>query len=136
MVKGILADINVRGHVDYLIQRMQAEPWTDFWNGLGLVLRHFEDIGLTETSTDQEVWQRCQAEELVLITDNRDYDSPESLEATIRQHNTARSLPVFTIADLEKFRTQPTYRDQVLISLYDYLLRIDTVRGTGRLFIP
>ena len=136
MVKGILADINVRGHVDYLVQRMRAEPWTEFWQGLSLVVRHFEDEGLTETSTDFEVWQRCQAEQLILLTDNRNYESPESLEATIRQHNTPDSLPVFTIADLDKFRTRPSYRDQVLVALYDYLLRIDTVRGTGRLFVP
>jgi len=136
MVKGILADVNVRGHVDYLVQRMQADPWTDFWQGLGLVLRHLEDVGLTETSTDLEVWQRCQAEQLILITDNRNYESPDSLEATIREQNRPDSLPVFTIVDLDKFRTMPSYRDQVLVALYDYLLRIDTVRGTGRLFVP
>jgi hypothetical protein len=112
--------------VDYLVQQMQLEPWTDFWQGLGLVLRHFEDVGLTATSTDVEIWQRCQTEQLILITDNRNYESPESLEATIRQFNTPDSLPVFTIADLDKFRTRRSY----------HLLRIDTLRGTGRLYLP
>jgi len=30
-VRGILADINVLGQVDYFVQLMQAEPWTEFW---------------------------------------------------------------------------------------------------------
>src|SRR5438094_306141 len=115
---------------------MQIEPWSDFWQGLGLVLRHFEDVGLTAGSTDLEIWRRCQAEQLILITDNRNCESPQSLEATIRDHNTANSLPVFTIGDLDKFRTSQSYRDQVLEALYDYLLRIETVRGTGRLYLP
>jgi hypothetical protein len=135
-VRGILADVNTRGYVDYLVRQMQMEPWSEFWQGLGLVLRHFEDVGLTATSTDLEIWQKCQGEQLILITDNRNYESPESLEATIRDHNAPNSLPVFTIANLDKFRTSQSYRDQVLEALYDYLLRIDTVRGTGRLYLP
>ena len=79
MVKGILADINARGQVEYLVQLMRTEAWISFWETLGLVLRHFEDVGLTPTSTDLEIWQRCQAEELVLITDNRNYESANSL---------------------------------------------------------
>jgi hypothetical protein len=45
-------------------------------------------------------------------------------------------LPVFTIADLDKFGTSREYAEQVLLSVYDYLLRIDEVRGSGRLFLP
>ena len=62
-VKGILADNNVIGQVAYLVQLMQSEPWADFWNSLGLVLRNFADVGLAATATDEEVWQRCQIEE-------------------------------------------------------------------------
>jgi hypothetical protein len=43
---------------------------------------------------------------------------------------------VFTISDLDKFQTSRAYADRVLESFYDYLLRIDEVRGTGRLFLP
>jgi predicted nuclease of predicted toxin-antitoxin system len=135
-VKGLLADINALGPIEYLIQRMQAEPWADFWNGLGLVFKHFEDVGLSTSSSDLIIWQTCQAEELVLITDNRNLDSSDSLEATIRQYNTPNALPVFTIGDLDKFRTSRAYADRVLEMLYEYLLRIDSVRGTGRLYLP
>jgi hypothetical protein len=135
-VKGILADINARGQVEYLVQLMRTETWISFWDALGLVLRHFEDVGLTPTSTDLEIWRRCQAEQLVLITDNRNYESADSLEATIRKFNTPDSLPVFTIGDLNKFSTMRSYAEQVVVKCYDYLLRIDSVRGTGRLYLP
>jgi hypothetical protein len=135
-VKGILADNNVIGQVAYLVQLMQAEPWGGYWNELNLVLFHFPEVGLAATATDVEVWQRCQAEELILITDNRNDDGPDSLAATIRNLNTPTSLPVFTIADLDKFGASREYEERVLLALYDYLLRINEVRGTGRLFLP
>jgi len=115
---------------------MQADAWTDFWQALGLVLYGFEDVGLSTSATDLEVWNVCQAEELILITDNRNLDSEDSLEATIRRNNTPESLPVFTIADMNQFRTNNSYVECVVEALYDYLLRIDDVRGTGRLYLP
>ena len=136
MVKGILADNNVRGQVDYLGALLQAPPWDEFWNDLGLILLHFEDVGLADTATDLEVWQRCQAEQMTLITGNRNLTGPDSLEATIRLHNTSSSLPVFTIADVDKLNASRSYVEEVVESLLDYLQRIDTVRGTGRLFLP
>ena len=135
-MKGILADNNVIGQVAYLAQLMQAHGWEDFWNDLGLTLLQFEDIGLSATATDVEIWQRCQAEELILITDNRNDDSPDSLNAAIRQFNTPQSLPVFTIADLDKFGVSRVYEERVVAGLYDYLMRIDELRGTGRIFLP
>jgi predicted nuclease of predicted toxin-antitoxin system len=135
-VKGILADINAIGQVANLVQQMQAKSWVDFWKALGLQHMRFADVGLTRTSTDLEIWRTCQAEQLILITDNRSQDSPDSLEATIRQYNTPDSLPVFTIGDLDKFSSSRDYFEEVLESFYDYLMRIDTVRGTGRLYLP
>ena len=82
------------------------------------------------------IWRRCQAEQLVLITNNRNQDSPDSLETTLRLYNTPDCLPVFTIGDLDKFRISRAYAERVLERLYEYLLQIDNVRGTGRLFLP
>ncbi len=136
MVKGILADNDVRGQVDYLASLMQAEPWIDFWQDLGLKLFRFEDIGLSPAAADRDVWQQCQLEQLVLITGNRNLSGPDSLEATIRQLGTAQSLPVFTIADVNKLNTTRSYADEVVTALVDYLQRIDGLRGTGRMFLP
>lgn len=135
-MKGILADANIRGPVDRLVRQMQTEPWAEFWNYLGLVLVHFEDIGLVPASTDLQIWQWCQTEQLILITNNRNARSPESLEATIRRLNTADSLPVFTISNLDRLRSSPIYAEKVVKKFYDYLLSIENFRGTGRLYLP
>jgi hypothetical protein len=131
-----LPDANSIGQVQALVHRMQAEPWAEFWTELGLVLKRFEDVGLSSSSPDSEIWHTCQAEQLVLLTDNRNHDSPDSLEATIRAHNRPDSFPVFTIGDLDKFQQSREYAERVLIKLYDYLTRLDEVRGTGRLYLP
>jgi hypothetical protein len=47
-----------------------------------------------------------------------------------------RPLPIFTIADMNEFRTNDSYVERVVEALYDYLLRINEVRGTGRLYLP
>lgn len=135
-MKGLLADINAIGQVHVLVQHMQAESWREFWDLLGLSLEHFEDVGLSRSSSDLQIWRTCQSEQLILITDNRNQASPDSLEATIRQYNEANSFPVFTIGDFDKFRTRRLYAERVLEKLYDYLMRIDEVRGTGRLYLP
>ena len=133
---GLLADANIMGHVEYLARLMQAGSWGGFWQDLDLVLLHFAEVGLSPSATDLEIWQRCQAEQLLLITDNRNADSPDSLEAVIRLHNTPQALPVFTIADVDKLRTSQAYAERVMIRLYEYLLDIENVRGAGRLFLP
>ena len=136
MVRGILADINTRGQVEHLVRQMQAKPWAEFWKELGLQLFHFRDVGLHARSTDLEIWQCCQSEQLLLITDNRNKKSMDSLETTIRQQNTSDSLPVFTIANLREYGRSRAYADRVLNRLYEYLLQIDNLRGTGRLYLP
>jgi hypothetical protein len=135
-VKGLLADIITIGFVEAIVVQMRNEFWADFWDSLGLAIWHFEDLGLSATSNDLEIWHKCQLEQLILITDNRNQDSADSLEATIREHNQPDSLPVFTISDLEKFRTSRDYVDRVVERVYEYLLRIDELRGSGRLFLP
>jgi predicted nuclease of predicted toxin-antitoxin system len=135
-VKGILADVHMTSDVEGLVAAMQREPWTEFWEYLGLVLYRFEDVGLTPTSTDLEIWQRCQAEELILITNNRNEDSADSMETAIHTLNTPISLPVFTIGNLPRFQKSRAYAERVLKTLMDYLLDIDRVRGAGRLYLP
>jgi len=123
-------------YVDALLREMQSEYWADFWKHVGLVLYHFEDVGLTPTSTDLEIWQSCQAEQVILLTNNRNEDSDDSLESAIRQHNTPQSLPVFTIGNLDRLRKNRAYAALVVEKLYGYLLDIDRVRGAGRLYLP
>jgi hypothetical protein len=60
----------------------------------------------------------------------------DSLEATIQTRNRPGSLPVFTIGSVAHLRASREYADRVIDKLLDSLLRIETLRGTGRLFLP
>jgi hypothetical protein len=135
-VKGILADVNIQGYVDRLILLMRAEPWKLFWDYLHLQYAHFADVGLAPSAPDSLVWETCQREELVLITDNRNQKALDSLEATIQTCNRPTSLPVFTIANVLHLRTSRDYANRIIDKLLDSLLRIDALRGSGRLYLP
>ena len=135
-MKGILADVNIQGYVDLLVAMLRAEPWKIFWDHLQLAYVVFADIGLAPESPDLLVWKTCQERELLLITDNRNKDDADSLEATIREENTPRSLPVFTIADVPHLRHSREYADRIIESFLIYVLQGDNIRGTGRLYLP
>jgi hypothetical protein len=132
----LLADVNIQGHIEIMAKRMQAEPWAGFWRHLDLRCASFADIGLDSADSDAVVWQRCQERQAFLLTNNRNDDGPESLEATIRARNTPQSLPVFTIGDAERLKNEREYSDRVIWALLEYLLEIENLLGTGRLFLP
>jgi len=132
----LLADANVAGHVARLAALMQTDYWRELWDHLDIRFRTFQDAGLSPVDTDAHVWHVCQQQALYLLTNNRNDDGPNSLEATIRTHNAATSLPVFTFSDADRPYQSKEYADRVVESLFDQLLRIDTLRGTGRLYLP
>ncbi|MBI1917603.1 MAG: hypothetical protein HYS12_23155 [Planctomycetes bacterium] len=135
-MKGILADINVEGQVSILMLILESEAWRDVWDALKLSMKRLGDLALPPNTSDAIIWQTCQDQQLVLITGNRNDDGPDSLEATLREQNSATSLPVITLADPEAVRHSRAYADQTVERLLDYLLDIDNYRGTGRLYVP
>jgi hypothetical protein len=132
----LLADVNVQGHVARLIALMQGPYWRELWDHLQIRSVAFQDIGISPDDTDAHVWEACQQQQLYLLTNNRNDDGPDSLEATIRARSSPENIPVFTFADADSILHDRDYAERVIESLYDYLLRIDSVRGTGRLFLP
>jgi hypothetical protein len=106
------------------------------WRHFNLPLLNFQELGLHPRDSDAKIWQLCQQEQIILLTANRNADGPDSLEETIRTCNTPESLPVFTIADAEEFLQSKAYAERVVESFLDYLLDLDNVRGTGRLYLP
>jgi hypothetical protein len=132
----LLADANIQGQVAILVARMQSETWRDFWDHLQLRLVAFADVGLRLSDSDAVVWRRCQEQGLVLLTDNRNEDGPDSLEATVRIHTTPISLPVFTISDVRSLSSDARYAGRVIERLFVYLLELDNIRGAGRLYLP
>jgi hypothetical protein len=58
------------------------------------------------------------------------------LEAVIQDENRPDSLPVVTLADADRVLKDRLYAEKVAERLLDYLMRIDEVRGVGRLYVP
>lgn len=135
-MRGILADINVIGHLQKIHAIIKHDQWTDVWTSLNLRIVRFDELGLRPKSLDSDIWKACQAAELVLFTNNRNHDGPDSLEAAIRENNNDLCLPVFTLANENRFQNSREYASKVVEDMMEYLLDIDDYRGTGRLYLP
>jgi hypothetical protein len=131
----ILADNDVGGVVAALQRVLESEEWAEFTVLLDLHFIEFADVGLARDASDRTVWDRCQAVGAVLITGNR-ASGTESLEQTIRDHAGPDSLPVVTISDPQRVVRDRVYARECAVSLLDLLDRLETLRGTRRLFIP
>jgi len=135
-VKGVLADNDVQRQVEVLLHIFETEAWQDVWRHLNIQLLSFEILGILRSASDLELWRECQNHEVILITANRNDEGPESLESTIREFNKPNNLPVFTLANPKRVLHDRDYVELVAERLLQYLLEIERIRGTGRLYIP
>ena len=135
-VNGILADANCEGQLTLLLRLFQEGWRRDVWEALSLTPVSFADLGLQADASDRDVWEACQRARVVLLTANRNDEGPESLEATIQQHNTTESLPVFTLANDQRVLRDRSYTEAVADRLLEFLFDVDSYRGTGRLYVP
>ncbi|MBI3823569.1 MAG: hypothetical protein HY289_12940 [Planctomycetes bacterium] len=135
-MRAIMADNDIQGQMHILMLILESEAWRDVWIALKLSVRTFADLGLTTGVSDADLWHACQKEGIVLITGNRNEEGPDSLEATIQASNTPMSLPVVTLSDANKVIFSPAYAGQAAERILEYLMDIDNVRGTGRLWAP
>jgi hypothetical protein len=131
----ILADNDVGEAVAALQHILESEEWAAFSAALALRCVEFVDVGLRRDASDRVVWQTCQEVGAVLITGNR-ASGDDSLEQTIQDHAGADSLPVVTIGDPQRLVRDRSYASECAMRLLDLLERIETLCGTGRLFIP
>jgi hypothetical protein len=113
-----------------------SDAWRDIWSALRLSVVSFPALGLSYDAPDSLIWRTCQREQLVLLTGNRNHRGPDSLEATIRLENQPDSLPVITIADPDRVLQDRLYAEKVAERLLDYLMRIEEIRGAGRIYVP
>jgi hypothetical protein len=132
----LLSDHDVQGHVSRLMDICQLPPWVDLWRELDCTICTFEEFDLPVDATDAAIWQVCQDYNILLITGNRNAESPESLEMTIRQRNASNCLPVLTLADPDRIQRDRPYAESIVERLFDILIDPDALRGTGRLYLP
>src|SRR5262245_53965193 len=120
-MKGILADANIEGHWKVLFSRLYSDTWREVWLSLNLQGEPCARLGLAAQAPDRVIWHTCQQPHIVLLTNNRNQDRPDSLEAVIRAHNTPASLPVFTLASADRVLTRRDYAERVTEQLLRYL---------------
>jgi hypothetical protein len=135
-VPGILADANVEGHVSALLRFLQADPWKELWDGIGLSVETFESLGLPGSLSDAELYAACRQNDLVLITANRNRAGPDSLEATIEAQRSANALPVITLANPGEVLRDQAYASLVAEKLLEIVFDIEPFRGVGRIYVP
>lgn len=112
--------------------QISSEGWPDL---LSIHFVQFADVGLSFTSSDREVWRFAQDNAMILLTGNRNMKDEDSLEITIREENTATSLPVITVGNVDRMIAK-AYRDKCESRLLEVVLYIENYLGAGRVFIP
>ena len=132
----LLPDNDATGHLHLMLRALRREGWIGFWDDLETIVVSFEELGVARDASDREVWRVCQREQVLLLTNNRNADDPDSLEVVLREENRPDSLPVFTIGRPERFRRDAAYAERTALRLLEYLGRVESLRGAGRLFIP
>lgn len=129
----ILVDHNLRGHSVILAGSLVASGWLDL---ISIRFILFEEVGLKDDSSDRIVWQYAQANKMLLLTANRSMKGKDSLEQVMREENTSTSLPVITIANINRLLIEPDYRQRCVNRLVEIIVDIDYYRGARRIFIP
>lgn len=128
----LLADHNLEGQVVLLWGTLATEGWLTL---LPLRLVMFHEVGLPADSTDREIWRYAQAHQMVLLTGNRRKKGEDSLEQVIREENTPTSLPVITVARVNRL-DERAYRERCSSRLVEIMLDIESYVGVGRIYIP
>ena len=135
---GLLADVNVQGHLPYLGRLIDGLGLLEVLSELGLTLATFPDLGLDRHMDDRQLWDFCQANDWVLFTDNRNYEDENSLQATIQEFWRDGCLPVITLANKGKFENSEDYATKVAEEVADILVVVfqDGIRDQPRIFVP
>jgi hypothetical protein len=136
MALTILLDENIEGYAEYLARFVFSPEWNDIGTLLGVRIVTFDQVGLAKGISDEQVWDFCQQHLFYLLTDNRNDDKPDSLEAIIRTRTLPSSLPVFTISDINRFRSERQYTEALVAKLLEYLFDAGNLVGAGRLYLP
>jgi hypothetical protein len=132
----ILIDANIEGPGNCIWARMQGSDWRQLVAALDVSMRTLREEGLDPALKDDLLWRICQTRGYYLLTSNRNEDSPDSLEATLRREGTPTSLPVLTLPGPDRVYRNPAFLERVVEKILDYVLYADNIRGTGRLYLP
>ena len=132
----LMADHDVEGQRQVLLCVLTSAEWQSLWTELAVHVESFTSLGMPTHTPDAILWQFRQTPHIILITGNRNEDGPASLEATLQASNTPSSLRVLTISEPQRLLSSRAYAHRVVERLVEYLIDIENLRGTGRLYLP
>lgn len=136
-MNGLLVDVNLQGHLPYLLRVMDQLGLLEFLQDQRFAT--FPEVGLPPASNDRLVWNYCQTNALVLLTDNRNRDGIDSLESTLIDSARTDCFPVVTISNKDEFERSPEYAERVAKSVAEILYGLANdirYRGIPRLYVP
>ena len=132
-------DVNLQGHLAYLRARLRHGGFDELLDDPVPEYATFPNVGLPNETSDRRVWEFCQAQGWALLTDNRNDDGPDSLEAVLRDSWRPGSLPVLTVADKRRFERDSGYADRVAEGVAEVLFGLTQegkYRDRPREFVP
>ena len=137
-MRGLLADVNVQGHVQYLSRVLESRGLWAVLLELKLHLVTFSDLQLPHDIDDRLLWNYCQQEGWVLFTENRNYDGPDSLQATLDDSWRSGNLPVLTLSNKTRFEHEPEYANRVADDVAELLFGIMELNycDQPRIYVP
>jgi hypothetical protein len=128
----ILLDHDVEGHAKYLQAGLRETGWD---RDVTVTFVRLYDLGLSNDSSDQDIWRFAQRHRLLLITSNRNQENETSLQATIERENTPEALPVLMLSQANRLLL-PDYRQQAVHKLVEIIIYLENYLGIGRIYIP
>jgi hypothetical protein len=93
-VRGLLADVNVEAHAQYLRGLFKSLGLSVILDDANLKVEIFSGLGIARDADDRFLWNYCQQNGWVFFTDNRNDDGPDSLKATLDECWHLGCLPV------------------------------------------
>jgi hypothetical protein len=137
-MRGLLADVNVQGHLPYLRQLIGALGLWACLAEFGLELVTFPELDLRRDLDDRSLWNLCQELGWVLLSENRNHDCADSLFATLTDSWRVGHLPVLTLSNKGRFEHSRAYAEQVAIDTAELLLGISNgqYRDQPRIYVP
>jgi hypothetical protein len=137
-LKGLLADVNVQGHLPYIRQCLAKLDILPLLEDLGIRLATFSDLRLSRDLSDRLLWDYCQQHQWVLFTENRNDDGTDSLNAVLADSWEDGNLPVITLANKGRFENDASYAELVVDQLAGIL--VDSSDGKccdrPRIYVP
>jgi hypothetical protein len=138
-MRGLLADVNVQGHLPYILHLLEALDLLALLAELNLEFATFPELNLQRRIDDRTLWNFCQESGWVLFTADRRMVGADSLEATLRDSWRMGLLPVITLSNTRRFENNGEYASRVAHDVAQILFDVTFEPGNRdrpRIYVP